>query len=92
MKNYNKRDGFKNRHLDGLAEDGAIVRVVIPNNGDEEIMLCEWESYNKEDYHESFKPDNGYLGHLRVVQKKHEGIGFNCWEQSNSEFIYYKIV
>jgi hypothetical protein len=92
MKNLNKRLGYKNRHLDDLPEDKAIVYVIINDAGEDEerIMLCQWFAYNREDYVGRLTPDVGYLGHMIVVEEEYNGIGFNAWEQTNSEFVYYQ--
>jgi len=92
MRNLNIKKGYKNRHLDGLPEEKEIVWV-ITMDGDEEVeMLCQWYPYNKDEYVKGFAPDVGYLGTMRVIQEEYNGIGFNAWEQNNSEFIYYKKV
>jgi len=94
MKNLEKRerDGFLNRHTDGLPKEKAIIKITIEDCEGEQELLCEWKSFCPKDYKEEDMPAKGYQGTARVVESKHKGIGFHAWTQNNSEFIYYKIV
>jgi len=94
MRNLNARKDYKNRHLDGLPVDKAIVRIIRKDAGEdvERVLLCQWHSYKKEDYVKGFQPHEGYLGTMRIVEEDYNGVGFNAWEQNNSEFIYYKLI
>ena len=83
MKNLEKRNGFKNRHIDGLPTKKVIMKVVT-NDG---VMLCQWKPFNKEEYSIENMPANRYLG-----TAKHNGIAFHAWEKNNSEFVYYSVV
>ncbi len=84
MKNLEQREGFKNRHTDPLPDKIIIIKVIL-NEGDRDICLCEWEPPRK-----NIRYHTGYLGTARKISGDHKGIGFNVWEQNNSEFIYYQ--
>lgn len=92
MKNLEKKDNFKNRHIDGLPTEKVNMKVVTNDVDGEHIMLCEWKPFNKDEYSKTNMPADGYLGTARVIQKQLYGIGFHAWEQNNSEFVYYSIV
>jgi len=92
MKNLEKRNGFKNRHIDGLPTEKVNMKVVTNDVDGEHIMLCEWKPFNKQEYNSENMPANGYLGTVKVIEGQFNGIGFHAWEQNNSEFIYYSVV
>lgn len=78
MKSSEKKEGFLNRHLDGLPKE--TINIIILNDNIE--LLCEWIPCIK---------NNGYLGTSTVIKGKYKGIGFHAWEQNELEFIYYKL-
>ena len=92
MKNLEKRNGFKNRHIDGLPTENVNMKVVINDVDGEHTMLCQWKPFNKEEYSASNMPADGYLGTVKVIEKQFNGIGFHAWKQNNSEFIYYSVI
>jgi len=92
MKNLEKRDGFKNRHIDGLPTKKVNMKVVTNDVDGEHIMLCQWKPFNREEYSASNMPADGYLGTVKVIEEQFNGIGFHAWEQNNSEFVYYSVV
>lgn len=92
IKILKKKNGFKNRHLDGLPDKKVNMKVVINDVDGERIMLCEWNPFNKNEYFKSDLPADGYLGTVKVIEDKFNGIGFHAWKQNNNEFIYYSIV
>lgn len=92
MKNLEQREGFKNRHTDGLPEKSFPMRVVTRDFGGEYIFLCEWKPFDSNNYSEDNMPADGYLGTASIIEGKYQGIGFHAWEQNNSEFVYYALV
>jgi len=50
IKILKKKNGFKNRHLDGLPDKKVNMKVVINDVDGERIMLCEWNPFNKNEY------------------------------------------
>jgi hypothetical protein len=92
MKNLEKRNGFKNRHIDGLPTEKVIMKVIINDIDGENIILCAWQPLHKENI-----PSSGYLGTAKVIDGYGIGfhaweLGFHAWEQNNSEFVYYSII
>ena len=58
----------------------------IPYNGiTQDNLFCE---LNENDFPKY--PANGYLGSFRTLTKNNIEIGFNAWEQNNSEFIIWR--
>lgn len=92
MKNLEKRNGFKNRHIDGLPNETVNMKVVNCDVDGEHIILCEWNLFNKEEYSAENMPADGYLGTAKVIEKQLNGIGFHAWRQNNSEFVYYSVI
>ena len=92
MKNLEKRNGFKNRHLDGLPTEKVNMKVITNDVDGEHIILCEWEPFNKKEYNSENVPNDGYLGTVRAIEGHFNGIGFHAWEQNNSEFVYYSVL
>ncbi len=92
MKNLEKRDGFLNRHTDGIPSEITIIRVVNVSSSGEDIFLCEWKPFKPEHRTKNFNPGTGYLGTAKVVEGRWKGIGFHMWEQNDSEFVYYALV
>jgi hypothetical protein len=92
MKNLQQRDGFINRHTNGLPDHKCAIRIIVSDVSGEDIFLCEWNPFDKSQYSETDMPSEGYLGTARVIFGRYSGIGHHAWEQNNSEFIWYKIV
>lgn len=92
MKNSEQREGFLNRHTNGLPDKSCAMRVITKDVDGEHIYLCEWEPFDKSQYNESNMTSEGYLGTVRVIEGKYKGIGFHAWEQNNSEFVWYAVV
>jgi hypothetical protein len=91
--NLEIKEGFLNRHVDGLPDKKAIIKIWIEEiENNPETLVCEWNPFNKNDYKAGDMPDKGYLGTAKVIQDKHRGIGYHAWEQHNYAFIYYSIV
>lgn len=66
-------------------------RIQIIQN--ETIYNCDWKPFNLNDYKEKEDiPSAGYLGSAKVISGPYRGIGFNVWDQNDSEFIYYKLL
>ena len=92
MNNLEKRNGYKNRHIDGLPTEKVSMKVVTNDVEGEHIMLCSWKPFNEEEYTKNKIPADGYLGTATVIEGQFNGIGFHAWEQNNSEFVYYSVV
>lgn len=91
MKNLEPRQGFKNRHTDGLPDTVCLIWIIKKDSEGEHIYLCEWEPFDKSQYTEINMPSNGYLGTATIMTGRYHGTGFHAWEQNNSQFIYYQI-
>lgn len=89
MKNLQHRQGFKNRHTDGLPNRVCPIYIVKEDEDGEHLYLCEWTPYNPDNYAPNDQPAPGYLGTAKVIFGRYKGIGFHCWEQNDYEFIYY---
>lgn len=92
MKNLEQRDGFLNRHTNGLPEKTTTMKVVIKDVDGEHIYLCVWNPFDKSKYSKNNMPTNGYLGTAKIIYGIYTGIGFNAWEQNNSEFVWYAVI
>lgn len=92
MKNLEQREGFVNRHTNGLPKEKCAMKVVIKYVDGEDIFLCEWNPFDKSQYTETNMHAKGYLGTVEVIEGRYKGIGFNAWEQNNSEFVWYAVV
>ena len=91
MKNLEQKEGFINRHINGLPNKITTMEVVIKDINGEHIYLCKWKPFKKYQYSKENMPDDGYLGTAKVIKGTYKGIGFHAWEQNNSEFVWYKI-
>lgn len=77
---------YNNRHLDGLPKNGATIMILTDEGGNEDgRYLCEWQE-RKEDAEAA----EGYLG--TAVRLTGIPIGWDVWEQNNSEFIFWKLI
>jgi hypothetical protein len=92
MKNLEQREGFVNRHTNGLPKEKCAMKVITKDVDGEHIYLCEWKPFDKNQYSKENMPDDGYLGTVKVIQGRYTGIGFHAWEQNNSEFVWYSVV
>lgn len=92
MKNLEQREGFVNRNTNGLPDKTTTIRVVIKDVDGEHIYLCEWKPFDKIQYSKENMPTDGFLGSAKVIEGRYTGIGFNAWEQNNSEFVWYAVV
>lgn len=90
MKNLEAKPGWLNRHIDGIPDKVAIIKIITKDYSGEHQDTCKWTPFNKDDYNESNMPSPGYLGTARVLLGI--SIGFHAWEQNNSEFVYYKYI
>ncbi|WP_107039950.1 hypothetical protein [Brumimicrobium mesophilum] len=89
MKNTKAKEGWLNRHVDGLPTGKCKLIIDLePFVGPDENanFLCYWHPVADKEIH-----TKGYLGTATVGENRN-GIGFHAWEQNNSEFVYYKIV
>ncbi len=86
-------DGFLNRHLDGLPKEKCFVEVVTRDFSGTHIFKGEWRPYddNNPRIFED-RPSEGYLGTFKVLQEDGFGIGFHAWADSDSEFVYYRVL
>lgn len=72
---------FKNRKIHGLPKSECVIKIIVNNSEGEQTHLCKWNPITNE---------HGLLGTATTIDRK-TNIGFNAWEQNDSEFIYYKI-
>lgn len=92
MKNLEQRNGFLNRHTNGLPNKTTKIKVVIKDFDGEHIYLCVWKPFDKNQYLKYNMPTDGYLGTAKVIEGKYAGIGFHAWEQNNYEFVWYAVI
>lgn len=88
MKNLEQREGFANRHTDGLPDQKCTMNVVVDGN----IHLCHWHPFDKRLCAETDMPGDGYVGTAIVAEGRYKGIGFHAWSQNNDEFVWYAVV
>ncbi len=89
-KNMQDMEGYLNRHKDGLPKEKCLIVIHHKSINDPvEKRLCVWHPFNPDDYEPFYMPAKGFLGHATDVVKE---IGFNVWEQNDSEFVFYKLV
>ncbi|MGK0174063.1 MAG: hypothetical protein ACI9AT_000426 [Ulvibacter sp.] len=91
-KNLTIREGWDNRHNDGLPQSVVNMKIINIDYTGETIFLCEWTPFNADDYPRYKMPSEGFLGSAKVISGDQKGSGFNVWKQNDSEFIYYKVV
>lgn len=94
MKNLDEREGFLNRHINPLPTDRICwIRFINKDSDGEHIYIGKWYPKLADNYTENNQPAEGYLGHVTIVGPVFGStIGFNAWEQNNSEFIYYNVL
>lgn len=85
-------EGFLNRHLHPLPVIQCKIQIVETGADGDNIYMCEWFPFDKNNYTDKDMPGEGYLGTARVIEGDYPGIGFHAWEQNDYEFLLYKIV
>lgn len=90
--NLEPRPGYLNRHTDGLPSEPCTMKVINYDVDGEAEYLCSWQPFHESQRSPSYSPYEGYLGSARIVAGRYAGIGFNVWQQNDSEFVYYAIV
>ena len=86
-------DNFVSRnHVPLPLEECKIKAIVYDYKGDATIYTCLWKPFNPSNYPPNRMPSKGYLGTASVIEGDATGIGFHCWEQNNSEFLYYSLI
>ena len=50
---------------------------------------CRWEPPNNK---RLISYSDGYLGSAMVISGNYKNVGFNAWEQNDSEFRYYRLI
>lgn len=84
------KDGFLNRHKNPLPKEKTILSIFFPKAyGEPREVACIWKPFDKRNYQEFNMPSEGYLG--TAIDALSE-IGFHAWEQTDSEFVYYRII
>jgi hypothetical protein len=73
--------GFINRKYNSLPNEACIIQILQ----NETIFLCSYLPH-------LYNTPPTLIGQATVVEGKHKGIGFNVWNNNDSEFIYYKII
>lgn len=77
------REGWKNKHLDGVPSEPCNMMVEHHEMGE---VVGTWEPTGN--------PEGKPLGTLYFTHCTFEGVyvvlGFNCWASNDSEFVYYK--
>lgn len=75
------KKGFINRKYNPLPNKDCIIQVIQNDT----IFLCSYQPNID-------KSIPNLIGSATVIEGKHKEIGFNVWENNDSEFIYYKII
>ncbi len=87
--NLEHRQGFINRHINGLPKLECAINILVEYPSHEQLISCVWLPFDESIYSETeIKPSKGYLGTARSIEQ-YVGIGFHAWEQNNYEFVYY---
>lgn len=89
MKNLKSKKGFKNRHKDSLPKIESNIKIIVNDIEGEQVILCKWIPFNKDNYTQDQMPAEGYLGTAKIIEKRYNGIGFHALKENDSEFIYY---
>ena len=79
---------YKNRKDTPLPDNNCSIQIIQ----NDVIYNCDQKPFNPSNYSANDLPAKGYLGTATVISGYYKGIGFNVWEQNDSEFIYYKIL
>lgn len=81
MKNLEVKEGYKNRHLDGLPD--TVVYIKIIHSGNDGVILCKW-----------YPVTNGQhsWGTVLGTARDSNGLGYHAWLENNDEFVYYSLV
>lgn len=85
--NLEPKEGFLNRHIHKLPDNKEVIIRLIDNDGN--MYVCGWLPKKLNEFQEQIL---GYLGTARVINGYYKGIGFNLFEQNNSEFVYYQLL
>lgn len=86
---FSERKGFLNRHAVPLPNETSKIKIIHKDYPKEEVLICEWIPFNKDNHTEKVMPDPDYLGTATVIEGEFQGIGFHAWNQHDSEFIWY---
>lgn len=102
MKNLEPKEGYKNRHIDGLPLTKTNIHILIKHVEGDSTELSEWKPFDPSEYTGEIitridsmtsyinMPAKGYQGTAKLLEGKFKGIGYHAWEQNNSEFVYWK--
>ncbi len=91
-RNLAQREGWINRHIDGMPKCEATVKIITIHMGKEVEDVCVWKPYNPKDWEGKSMPAPDYLGSCTTIKGDYVGIGFNAWVGHDSEFVYYSIL
>lgn len=83
---------MRNRHEYPLPKEKCKIYVKKEDFDGKKVYLCEWHPFDEKNYTEANMPSKGYLGYAKVIEGRSKGIGFNVWEQNDSEFVEYQIL
>jgi hypothetical protein len=61
------KQGYLNRHIDGLPKEKCLIKIITNDIEGEHILLCEWNPFNESDYIGKIKPNEGFLGTATVI-------------------------
>ena len=78
-----KKEGYMNRHVDGMPRVTKNTTITVMIEGIERDMDCLWipsQNIGKHDY----------IGTAIVNSGEYAGLGFNAWTTTNDEFVHYK--
>lgn len=88
MKSFEQKEGFLNRHINGLPDSICQIWILKDN----EVYLCTWFPFDESEYSEKTMPPKEYLGTAEVIEGEYKGIGFHAWKHDDIEFVWYAVV
>lgn len=85
-------DNFVSRKIEPLPLEECNIKIIVYTNDEPITHVCKWKPFKQEDYPSNRIPTSGYLGTAEVIEGNYTGFGYHCWEETNSEFVYYSLI
>jgi len=83
-KTLDPKEGWKNRHVDGIPSEGCYMEIIV----EDVLEHVWWHPFHPADYEDGQLPSKGFLGCAR--RQSGFRIGWNLWEQNDYEFVYWR--
>jgi hypothetical protein len=90
MKNLEVKEGYKNRHLDGLPDTEVFMKII--HSGQDGVILCKWFPGKKRITDRSKVMGTAPYFTTLGTARSFDGIGYHAWEDNNDEFTYYSVI